>query len=279
MPCMANAYNFVPRFLAPLFYQTVIELLLAGWLRNKKNDSSVLPRVQIITPRYWEKLLTLFCMMPFIRPFLLLIVLIGLFQLPVQAQAADGWLLKNDKDNVRVFYKKTADVQEIKLVTSLKTTLSGLVQLLSDVKNYPSWGYKVMESRLLKRISDTEMFYYTRLDFPWPLADRDLVMHTTLKQDPVTHRIVSSSTAVPDYVAVVPDVVRITSARTQWTLVPGTGGWVYVEYYLHSNPGGNIPDWAVNMAIDVGPRETIKGMRGLLPQTQYQATRLEYIKN
>ena len=195
------------------------------------------------------------------------------------AQDTDGWLLKNDKDNVQVFYKKTDNVQEIKLITSLRTTLTGLVHLLSEVDNYPNWGYKVMEARLLKRVSDTEMFYYSRLDFPWPLSDRDMVMHTTLRQDPITHRILSTSTAVPDYLPVVPDVVRITSARTQWTMTPGTNGWIGVEYYLHSNPGGNIPDWVVNMAIDLGPRETIKSLRGLLPQTRYQAARLEYIKN
>ncbi|MEO6758206.1 MAG: START domain-containing protein [Saprospiraceae bacterium] len=217
--------------------------------------------------------------MHFSRPILLLVVSMGLFFSPVHGQGTDGWLLKNDKDNVKVYYKKTADIQEIKLATSLQTTLTGLVHLLSEVENYPTWGYKVMESRLLKRISDTEMFYYTRLDFPWPLADRDMIMHTTLKQDPVSHRIISTSTAMPDYLDKVPDVVRITNARTQWTLVPGKNGWVYVEYYLHSNPGGNIPDWVVNMAIDVGPRETIKGMRGLLPQTRYQAVNLNYIKN
>ena len=219
------------------------------------------------------------CTMHFFRPVFFLFLAMSLFQLPVFSQGNDGWLLKNDKDNVQVYYKKTEDVQEIKLVTSLQTTLSGLVHLLSEVENYPTWGYKVMESRLLKRISDTEMFYYTRLDFPWPLADRDLIMHTTLKQDPATHRIIATSTAVPDYVAPVPDVVRITSARTQWTLVPGNNGWVYVEYYLHSNPGGNIPDWVVNMAVDVGPRETIKSLRTLLPQTRYQAARLEFIKD
>ncbi|MEO6037726.1 MAG: hypothetical protein ABIQ93_04875, partial [Saprospiraceae bacterium] len=109
--------------------------------------------------------------MQLFRFLFLLLISIGLFQLPVYSQGSDGWLLKNDKDNVQVFYKKTDDVQEIKLVTSLKTTLSGLVHLLSDVENYPNWGYKVMESRLLKRVSDTEMYYYTRLDFPWPLAD------------------------------------------------------------------------------------------------------------
>ncbi len=207
------------------------------------------------------------------------IVLIGYSNVSAFAQANSDWVLKNDKDNVKVFYKKTADIQEIKLVTSLKTTLSGLVDLLSEVNNYPTWGYKIMESRLLKRVSDTEMFYYTRLDFPWPLADRDLVMHTVLKQEANSRRIISTSVAVPNYLPQVPDVVRIADAHTQWTLVPGNDGWVYVEYFLHTNPGGNIPDWAVNMAIDVGPRETIKGLRNLLPKTRYQAARLGYIRD
>lgn len=213
------------------------------------------------------------------RSVFLVILLIGLFNGLVFSQSNAGWMLKNDKDNVKVFYKKTNAIQQIKLVTSLKTTLSGLVDLLSEVENYPTWGYKVMESRLLKRVSDTEMFYYTRLDFPWPLADRDLIMHTILQQDPVTHRVISTSTTSPNYLPAVADVVRITEAYTQWTLVPGTGGWVYVEYFLHSDPGGNIPDWAINMAIDVGPRETIKGLRNLLPKTRYQASRLGYIKD
>jgi len=217
--------------------------------------------------------------MPLIRSVLLLIVLIGSSVTLVLAQSNAGWLLKNDKDNVKVFYKKTEAVQEIKLVTSLKTTLSGLVDLLSEVESYPIWGYKVIEARLLKRVSATEMYYYSRLDFPWPLADRDLVMHTVLRQDPTTHRVSSTSTAVPNYLPEVPDIVRITEAHTQWLLVPGKDGWVYVEYFLHTNPGGNIPDWAVNMAIDVGPRETIKGLRNLLPQTRYQAARLEYIRD
>ncbi len=217
--------------------------------------------------------------MHLLRPISFIIVLIGLFNPLVFTQSNPGWLLKNDKDNVKVFYKKTESIQEVKLVTSLKTTLSGMVDLLSEVENYPTWGYKVVESRLLKRVSDTEMYYYTRLDFPWPLADRDLVMHTILEQDPTTHRVMSTSTAAPNYLPEVPDIVRITDARTQWLLVPGQDGWVYVEYFLHTNPGGNIPDWAVNMAIDVGPRETIKSLRTLLPQTRYQAARLDYIRD
>lgn len=197
---------------------------------------------------------------------------------PAAAQTSDGWVFKNDKDAVKVYYRKTADVHEIKLVTSLKSSLSGIVQLFSEVPNYPQWGYKVSESRLVRWVSDRECYYYSRLDFPWPLNDRDIVMHTTMVQDPETRAITATSVAAPDMLAEVPDVVRIRNARTRWTLIPGGSGWLYVEYHIYSNPGGNIPDWLVNMAIDTGPRETIKSMRKLLQQPKYQAAKLAYIK-
>ncbi|MBL7783397.1 MAG: hypothetical protein JNM22_19350 [Saprospiraceae bacterium] len=194
------------------------------------------------------------------------------------AQGADNWSLRKDKDGMKVYYRQTVDVHEIKIATSLKIPLSGIIQLFAEVDNYPKWGYKVMESRLLQKVSDTEMYYYSRLDFPWPMSDRDIIMHTRLSQDPITRRITATSVAAPDYIPVVKDVERMRSAHTQWTLVPGNGGWVYVEYYIHSHPGGNIPDWLVNMAVDVGPRETIKNIRNIIQQQRYQTAKLAYIK-
>jgi START domain len=196
-----------------------------------------------------------------------------------QSQTEPAWVFKNEKDNVKVYYRRTSDVHEIKLVSSIKTTLSGLVHLLGEVEMYPSWGYKVMESKVIEKISDTEMYYYSRLDFPWPFSDRDIVMHTKLTQDSETRAIIATSTAVSsDKVPVKKDVVRITNAKTTWKIWPGASGWAYIEYYIYSDPGGNMPDWVVNMAIDMGPRETIKRMRNILKNPDYQAVRLAHIK-
>lgn len=196
----------------------------------------------------------------------------------LQAQKNEGWNFKNEKDGVKVYYKKTDDVHEIKLVTSLKSSLSALVQLFSEVDDYTKWGYKLSEAKLLKRVSEKEFYYYSKLDFPWPLSDRDLILRTKLEQDSTTKHVTSISTARHDYLPENKDVVRIKTTTTKWTLVPGTGGWVYVEYYINSNPAGNIPDWLVNMAIDVGPRMTIKNMRSILQQPKYQTAKLAYIK-
>lgn len=194
------------------------------------------------------------------------------------AQNAGDWVFKGEKDYVKVYYRNTSDVLELKLVTSIKSSLSGLIQLLSEVEQYPAWGYKVMEARLLRKVSDTEMYYYTRLDFPWPMSDRDIVMHSKMEQDK-NGQIIAKSVAVPDYIPEVKDVIRIRKANTHWLVVPGAGGWLYTEYYIYSHPGGNIPEWLINMAIDMGPRETIKNIRKLVSAPKYQNTRLAHIRD
>ena len=195
------------------------------------------------------------------------------------AQDTDGWMFKNEKEGVKVYYRKTFDVYELKLITSLKVSLSGLVTLLSEVENYPKWGYKVAESRELKKISDFETYYYSRLDFPWPLDDRDIVVRSKVVQDAVTRKVTATSIAQPNYLPDNKGVVRMTNAHTSWTLLPGPGGWTYVEYYIYSDPGGSLPDWMVNMALDVGPRETIKNIRSFVRQEKYQTVKLAHLKD
>ena len=151
--------------------------------------------------------------------------------------------------------------------------------LLSEVDHYPAWGYKVAESKLLTQTSVNESVYYSKLDFPWPLDDRDIIMRNNVVQDPLTGKIVATSVAAPGYIAENKDVVRIKNAKTIWTIVPGSGGWLYVEYYIYSDPGGSLPDWLVNMAIDVGPRETIKNIREFVRLPKYQTAKLAHIKD
>jgi hypothetical protein len=192
---------------------------------------------------------------------------------------AQKWELKSDKDGVKTYYKKKQGIYEAKFVTSIETSLSGLTKLMGEVEQYPVWGYKVKEARLLKQVSDTEMYYYTRLDFPWPLDDRDVIMHSKMYQDPITRRLESVSVAVPDYIAPVPGVIRMQTVNSKWVMIPSPGGWVYTEYYIDSDPGGSLPDWVVNMGLDMGPRELFKSIRNLLKQPQYRDAKLAHIRN
>jgi hypothetical protein len=194
-------------------------------------------------------------------------------------QKNQDWILKNNKDGVKVYYRKTTDVHEVKLTSSIETRMSGIIQLFSEVENYPHWGYRIVESKLLKKISDREQYYYAKIDFPWPLSDRDLIMHTFLEQDSTTKIITAKSKATPGFLPENKDIVRIKTCNTTWKLHPGTSGWMYIEYFIYSNPGGNIPDWAINLGIDVGPRETIKNIRDILKKDKYTKAKIPYIKD
>lgn len=195
---------------------------------------------------------------------------------PLSAQTTP-WVFKNEKDGVKVFYRKTNDVHQLKLVASVKTSLSGIVKLFNEVEYYPIWGYKVSSSRLIKKVSETEIYYLTKFDFPWPMDDRDVVMHSVMRQDPETKTIIFESVAAPEMAPTEPGVIRMTDAKTKWVIMPGTNGWAYIEYYTSASPGGSIPDWLVNLTIDMGPRETIKGIRKMLANPIYQTAKLAHV--
>jgi hypothetical protein len=117
---------------------------------------------------------------------LTMLFILNLLFLPFAASAQDAWELKSEKNGIKVYFKKTTSVFEIKLVTSIQSSLSGIIQLFNEVENFPKWGYKVTEAKLLKKVSDNESYYHSKFDFPWPMDDRDVVMHTKLEQDPKT---------------------------------------------------------------------------------------------
>ena len=193
------------------------------------------------------------------------------------AQNDDGWVYKGEKDGVKVYLKSTGAIYDVKLTTSVQSSLSAICHLLADVESYPRWGYKISHSALLERTDEFNSIYYSRLDFPWPLSDRDVVLKNEMHQN---HKgvITFHSKAFNGKEAETKDVIRLNDTETRWFIHPPKNGWVYVEYYIHSDPGGNVPDWLVNSAIDMGPRETINALRKELKKPQYNTIRLAYIK-
>ncbi|MDX2133613.1 MAG: START domain-containing protein [Saprospiraceae bacterium] len=206
------------------------------------------------------------------------LLLLFAVQLHAQNTTGDGWMFKSEKEGVKVYHRQTTGIFELKLTTSINTNLHGLISLFEDASTYSQWSYKVTDSYMVHKNSETDFYYYARIDFPWPLSDRDVVMHATLYQNKDLS-VFTHSVAVPDYIPEVPGVVRIRETQTNWRMFPGKDGWLYIEYYLKSDPGGNIPDWAVNMALESGPMETIKNIRKELKNPRYQTTRLAYIKD
>ena len=77
------------------------------------------------------------------------------------------------------------------------------------------------------------------------------------------------SVCKPTLVPRLAEVVRISDMQSRWVFTPVGKGKMYSEYTFRANPGGNVPAWMVNLALDEGPLRTIEGLRKMLRQPQY----------
>lgn len=192
--------------------------------------------------------------------------------------ATEEWKLKKESDNIKVYYRKSTDsrVNELKLNTVVESTLSGLVSLLRDVPNYTQWIYKCQNAESLGKSTNKEGAYYAELDFPWPLQNRDMVVQSRLNQDKKTKVVTIHVIGQPSRLKPKEGIVRIEVLDILWVLTPLPGGKVNIDYQLLSDPGGMLPAWLINMAIDQGPTQTIKGL--LSEVDKYQSQKLSYIE-
>lgn len=197
--------------------------------------------------------------------------------LQIKGIAQKDWIFKNERNGVKVYYKKTSEVYELKMTTSVKTSTDGIIKLLSEIEHFPNWIYSVKSSKLVRRVSDTESFYYILLDFPWPLNDRDMIMHSKLEVDKERGIIYSRSSAAPNLLPPVEDVTRITHADLEWKLFQPKNGFLYFEYTNHTDPAGKIPDWLINLVLEKGPMESIRKMKTFVEKEDYVKAKVKYL--
>ncbi|MEZ4925399.1 MAG: hypothetical protein R3A50_03920 [Saprospiraceae bacterium] len=196
----------------------------------------------------------------------------------IRSQDADKWVYKGEKSNIKIYHQETEGLLHIKLTMSVKVPLAGILSLFSDISTYPEWAYKLDHAYEVKRVSDMEWYYYAKYDFPWPLEDRDIILHSKASQNPSTKALTIVNTPQPDYLPVKKGVQRIRNTTTKWLFVPSNSGWVYVEQQISTDSAQGVPDWLVNLTADTGPRETAKGVRRVLSTDRFQNATLAHIR-
>ncbi len=216
-----------------------------------------------------------------IKQVLLFSFLLSLGLLPHTSEMNSEWEFKKEKEGIKIFTResKESNIKELKITFRLEASLSSIVALISNVDAYQNWVYRCSMSKTLKKINDFESFDYYRVDFPWPLSDRDMVVLTKIEQDANTKVITALTTCRPEVAEKVDDFIRITDHTNQWIFTPISSNITDVHYTLKSDPAGNIPSWLVNMAIDQGPVQTMMRLRKILKSDEYRHKQVAGITN
>jgi len=199
----------------------------------------------------------------------ILISMCLLFQQPVKSQ--EGWTLKKDKNGIKVFSRKNKDFKfdELKVETLFDGKISQLAAVIFDIKNQKSWVYKTAKSELLKTVTATDIFYYTEIEVPWPLNNRDMAVHMTVKQNPQTKIMTIVAKNEEDYLPAKKDKVRIKYSNATWIATPVSHSQYKVEYRIQFDPGDDVPAWILNLFSTAGPYESFINLKEKLKQPQY----------
>ena len=182
---------------------------------------------------------------------------------------AQDWILSKDGKDLQTFYRESdkSAIKELKIVTTIDAPAITVFELLNEIDLYDDWVYRTTEARLVETYSNNSLQYYAVVDFPWPFDDREMYILSDYKISADNKHIKTNSIAIPRKdINDREDHVRIIDMELGWTLKENDQGITEVVYVLRSDPGGVIPAWMVNLALEAGPTNTINGLRELVKE-------------
>ncbi len=200
---------------------------------------------------------------------ILLFVALLLTSSPILANNGSGeWEKVIDNNEIKVFTRITDDspIKEIRITASINSDIATFVEALTDVDNYMDWVYKCSAAYKLETVNANEFYYYSKSDLPFPVSDRDLVVHSKQWTDYDTGIIYSVSSGAASFIPNKKGVVRIPAFESTWKIIPVSPGQIEIEYHAATDPGGSIPAWIVNLGVSTGPYKTLQALKKKVEQ-------------
>ncbi len=171
-------------------------------------------------------------------------------ELRMTAPATEWQLVRNDD---RRHIKTWAKREDGKRLRSFRAEgvwdvpLAAVARTYTDIENMPRWYWETRESRLLKKVSDTEYYYYMRFNAPLNLPDRDAVFHAVIEPYSAKRGYWQITVkAAPDYLPRTPGLVRVVAQDLFARMTPLGPKQVKFETEGYVDPGGNVPAWTIN---------------------------------
>jgi hypothetical protein len=193
--------------------------------------------------------------------------------------AQNSWKLSTEKDGIKVYTKSilTSKVKALKIECVLNTSASQLVAVLLDVNKGNEWVYSTKSSTLLKKVSPSELYYYSEVSLPWPAQNRAFVAHLIVTQNMTSKVVTIDAPCVSGFIPEKANIIRIQQSTGKWVITPLSKKQVSIEYTLAVDPAGSIPAWLVNLVASQGPLETFKMLRIQLQKAEYKQVSLPFI--
>lgn len=155
--------------------------------------------------------------------------------------------------------------KSIRVQTVFDGTIPKLISIISNINKHPEWVYRAKTAYILKQVNPNEFLYYIESTLPWPLSNRDAVIHLTIMHDTAHGILRINAFSEPAFIEKKNGLVRIPFSKGTW-YVTELSHQLNIDYTFQVDPGGGLPAWMVNMLADKGPYESFQNLKMKLLQ-------------
>jgi len=102
----------------------------------------------------------------------------------LQPVYADNWRLDKDENGIKISTRAVqgSAIREIKGELTVDSSLDSVMAVFDDIPNFPRWNDQSTKAILLQRVSARERYHYQNMNMPFPVQDRDLLIHSKISQ-------------------------------------------------------------------------------------------------
>lgn len=191
---------------------------------------------------------------------IIILTLLVLFFLSCNAQTE--WVKEQYTEGVQAYsrIKKGTDYYEFRTVFTAKSSIYRAKKLITNISYWKEWLPSTLDSKLLKKLNDTEFYGYTVTDAPWPASNRDLVFKMVVKRHSSKSYTITLK-GEPDYYPHQSGKVRVNEYESVWKIDLKDEGLIEVDYYASFDPETSYPNWLIKNSMVEARIETSLNFR------------------
>ena len=176
--------------------------------------------------------------------------------------SAAPWQKIKDVDDIHLYEKQEPnfDFSQFKGEGLVHHNVDTIVSTIMRPLSYPNWLGNCTSA---KRLFTATLKVHMLTQPPWPLKERQVILKVKKKKHDGFVMITFNSITPQDYFTK-SDAVWFKFLNAQFTLVPVSENETVVRLELAAHPGGNIPQYLVNMTGWMIPYESLRDLRTYL---------------
>ncbi len=193
---------------------------------------------------------------------------------PRASAAMPNWQLIEDDEGIKVWSLEIPgrDLPGFRGITVVKASVEEIWNFLLDTSQHTDWMYNCDESRVVKIYSEAHHVLYNRINAPWPVRDRDVLLDVVWRFTPQRNAVTFRFRTTDDFQMHAPSrVIRIPRLEGFYRLWQDVPGKTNVLYQVEVDIGGNVPDRQARRYARNLPFETLDRLREKLETAKHRS--------